>query len=130
MSDEIIIDEKSKKVDDKKKTKKDILYEKEQEETLKKLFTILEINPDEGKSVINATAIDEKKDNIIELIGNIHRYYSSVMLQEVKKTKLYPHMSIIRHILKHHNYCLIRKGFVEKKEDIVKYYKYIIVKNH
>jgi hypothetical protein len=52
------------------------------------------------------------------------------MLQEVKKTKLYPHMSIIRHILKHHNYCLIRKGFVEKKEDIVKYYKYIIVKNH
>jgi len=130
MSDEIIIDEKLKKVDDKKKTKKDILYEKEQEETLKKLFTILEINPDEGKSVINATAIDEKKDNIIELIGNIHRYYSSVMLQEVKKTKLYPHMSIIRHILKHHNYCLIRKGFVEKKEDIVKYYKYIIVKNH
>ncbi len=131
---QIVLDEETVqpnvKIEEKKIKKKDKLYKTNQEETLNKLFNILEINPNEGKSVIKAINIDKKKDVILELIDDIHRFYSSAMLQDVKKTKLYPHMSVIRHILKHHDYCVIRKGYVEKKEDVVKYYKYIIVKNH
>ncbi len=113
-----------------KKPKKDILFEKEQNMTLNTLFQILEINPNEGSNCVSSIKIDEKQEDIMKLLDDIHKYYSSKMWMDVKKTKLYPHMSVIRHILKHHDYCMLIKRTTDKKDNIIKSYKYYIVKNH
>ena len=110
------------------KIHKDKLFEKERIETLQKLFDILEINFQEGKNGVTAIKLEDKKDIILELIENIQKYYPNKMWLDIQQIKLHPHMSIIRHILKYHNYCLLKKGFVEKKDNITKYYKYFIVK--
>jgi hypothetical protein len=112
-----------------KKTKKDKLFEKEQEQTLNKLCNILEINLKEGNNCVTSIFIDEKQEEIMGLLDDIHKFFASKMWMDIKKTKLHPHMSIIRHIFKHHNYCILIKRFNDKKENTTNNYKYFIVKN-
>lgn len=88
--------------------KKKIKYEIQQIETLDKLLKIIDVSID--KYVFTLYDLDnneEKINKILELKDDIRKYYSSsccsgVNTKECKR----PYLSIIRYILKHHNYTM------------------------
>lgn len=90
-----------------KKLTKNNIYMKEQKEVLDKLISILDIVPNDNKSLISQDIVESKSDQILKLFPKIKEYYPSSSVSPVKiNSSKRKHMSIIRLLLKHHGYKL------------------------
>ncbi len=84
--------------------KKQLKYEKEQQEILDKLLEILNYNNDYTFYLYDLDNKIKLQESIIDLSNDIRKYYpsSSCMGINGKKCKR-PYLSIIRYIIKFHN---------------------------
>jgi hypothetical protein len=87
----------------KKSLTKDNVYAKEQEDILNNIMTILDLKPNDARSIIDKDALELKFEEIDKLYDKIKLYYSSALYSKIEMTKN-KSMSIIRTILRHHGY--------------------------
>ena len=85
--------------------KKQLKYEKEQQEILDKLLEILNYNNDYTFYLYDLDNKIELQESIIGLSNDIRKYYSSSTCSGVNGQKhcKRPYLSIIRYIIKFHN---------------------------
>jgi len=78
------------------------LYEKEQDEILKKIITILELDDDNSITLYELDTNKEKQERILELIPEIRKYFSYACMKGVREPEKVkrPYLSIIKHIAK------------------------------
>jgi hypothetical protein len=87
----------------KKSLTKDNVYIKEQQDVLDDILRILDLKPNDARSVIDKDVLETKFDEIDKLFDRIKLYYSSALYSKIEMTKN-KSMSIIRTILRHHGY--------------------------
>ena len=110
--------------------KKIIKYEKEQQETLSKLITLLNYN---GDLSFTLRDLDNNKDiqtDILLLAEDVKKYYPSSNCTAItNKLCKRPYMSIIRFILKFHNKKLYKNEvcFPQENKTYLKTIKYQII---
>ena len=128
MSNEVIVDEKSKKVDDKKKDRKTELYGDNQQKIFDEIIVLLNnLKPDDTSSYIDAPDIEKNKDKIMKYEEDLHRYFPCVTWQRYIKVKENKHMSLIRYILKQFYYTLTYKQIIQKKDGgVFSFYRYYL----
>ncbi len=97
--------------DDNKLTKKDVKNKDKQEEILKKIFNILNLNINETNTIFNTTKFNNNKeiqDNIQKLEAEIYMFYSHSKWKYFKSND--PEnknlLSLLKSIFSHHNYKL------------------------
>jgi len=90
----------------KQKLTKNTVYKKEQLKILNRIFEILDIKPDNAKSTISKEKLESKSDEINKLYDKIEICYPSKITSNIRRTKNLA-MSIVRSILKYHDYKLM-----------------------
>lgn len=105
---------------------KEQIYANKQKEVLAKLFKILNIIPDDKTSYLDSDHLEEKKEEILKLYEDVWLFYKSYVSRNINLSDI-KYMSIIRNILKQHNYELIsKKVWIERNKIKVGMQRYFI----
>ena len=87
--------------------KKIVRFEEQQNQTINKLFEILNLNEEKIFLLYDLDNDQEKIDKLNELGNDVKKYYSSCTCRGVtNEICKRPYLSIIRFLLKNHNYSL------------------------
>jgi len=100
--------------DDNKFTKNNV-FKTEQHNILEKILTILDLQPNDGKT-LSKTILETKYDEIELLLPNIKKYYDATVWKNISSASNKA-TSIIRCILKHHKLKLSYKVIAVKKNE-------------
>lgn len=100
--------------DDNKFTKNNVFIN-EQQNVLNKILTILDLQPNDGKT-LSKKVLETKYDEIELLLPNIKKYYDATVWKNIPSVSNKA-TSIIRCILKHHKLKLSYKVIALKKSD-------------
>lgn len=104
--------------DDNKITKKDLKYKEKQEEVLKKVFTILELDINDKNVIFNTSEFNKdinKQDAIKKLELEVTAYYPHSKWKYFKSNDNKSALSLLKSIITHHKYKLYPLT-IEKKE--------------
>ena len=96
-------------------------FKEEQLEILAALIKIIGIVPNQKDSYIDRPELEAKKEEIEALFPKIKKYHTSHVWISIKDESPNRFMSIIRNVLKHHNYSLCFKSAALKDNDVIIY---------
>jgi len=90
-------------------------FKEEQQEILSSIFEITGLLPNNKDSYINRPELELKKEPIEALLPKIKKYHTSHVWISIKDDSPNKFMSIIRNVLKHHNYFLVYRAVAIKE---------------